>query len=65
MDLLVQPLSLFQPRSLKEIAARNPASVLTPTVDDLPMFTASGLMAAAIIVGMAPAASPSAMSTIL
>ncbi len=46
--------------SLNEIAARNPASTLSPTELAFPMCTASGIMAAAIIVSMALATNPSA-----
>ena len=45
--------------SLNEIAPRKPARTLRPTRLPLPITTASGIMAAAIIVNIAPAASPS------
>ena len=50
-------------RSLNEIAARKPARVLRPTALAFPMWTASGIIADAIIVSIAPAASPSAKTS--
>ena len=56
------PLNILQDHSnsLKDIAATKPIRVLNPTTLALPVCTASGIMAAAIMVSMAPAAKPSA-----
>ena len=47
-------------KSLKDMAAKKPKSVLSPTALALPIWPASGIIAAAIIVSIAPAAKPSA-----
>jgi len=59
MDTILPTSIIIYSRSLNAIADTNPINVLKPTVLALPISTASGIIAEAIMVNMAPDAKPS------